>query len=65
MVGRLDARVREGGLSNLETRVMDDHDLELEDNSFDISASQFGIMLFPGRPRALAELARVTKPGGR
>ena len=65
MVGRLDARAREGGLSNLETRVMDGHDLELEDDSFDISASQFGIMLFPDRPRALAELARVTKPGGR
>jgi len=65
MVGRLDARIREGGLSNLETRVMDGHALELEDDTFDITASQFGIMLFPDRPRALAELARVTRPGGR
>ena len=43
---------------------MDGHSLELEDNTFDISGSQFGIMLFPDRPRALAELVRVTKPGG-
>lgn len=64
MVGRLKARAREEGLSNLESRVMDGHSLELEDNTFDISGSQFGIMLFPDRPRALGELARVTKPGG-
>lgn len=64
MVGRLNARAREEGLSNLESRVMDGHRLELEDDTFDISASQWGIMLFPDRPRALGELARVTKPGG-
>jgi ubiquinone/menaquinone biosynthesis C-methylase UbiE len=64
MVRRLNARAREQGLSNLESRVMDGHNLELEDNTFDVSGSQFGIMLFPDRPRALGELARVTKPGG-
>jgi ubiquinone/menaquinone biosynthesis C-methylase UbiE len=64
MVGRLNARARMEGLSNLESRVMDGHNLELEDNTFDIAGSQFGIMLFPDRPRALGELARVTKPGG-
>jgi ubiquinone/menaquinone biosynthesis C-methylase UbiE len=64
MVGRLNARAREEGLSNLESRVMDGHNLELEDNTFDISGSQLGIMLFPDRPRALGELARVTRPGG-
>jgi ubiquinone/menaquinone biosynthesis C-methylase UbiE len=65
MVDRLTARVRNEGLSNLETRLMDGHALELEDDSFDICASQFGIMLLPDRRRALGELARVTKPGGR
>lgn len=64
MVDRLNAHAREEGLSNLESRVMDGHHLELEDDTFDISASQFGIMLFPDRPRAMGELARVTKPGG-
>jgi SAM-dependent methyltransferase len=52
------------GGSKRPGRVMDGHNLELEDNTFDISGSQLGIMLFPDRPRALGELARVTKPGG-
>ncbi|MEX2542705.1 MAG: methyltransferase domain-containing protein [Trueperaceae bacterium] len=65
MIERLQARARDEGLSNLEGRVMDGHALELEDDGFDIAGSQFGVMLFPDLPRALAELARVTKPGGR
>lgn len=65
MVQRLNARAREEELSNLEGRVMDGHALELEGDTFDVSASQFGVMLFPDLPRGLSELARVTKPGGR
>lgn len=65
MVERLGARARAEGLSNLESRVMDGHNLELEDDTFDISGSQFGIMIFPDRPRALAELVRVTRAGGK
>ncbi len=65
MVVRLNARASDQALSNLECRVMDGHDLELEDDTFDVSGSQFGIMLFPDRQRALGELARVTKPGGK
>ena len=65
MIDRLEARARSEGLSTLEARVMDGHALELNDNTFDISASQFGVMLFPDLPRALRELVRVTKSGGR
>lgn len=65
MVERLRVRGREAGLSNLEGRVMDGHELALEDNRFDISGSQYGVMLFPDLPRALAEMVRVTKVGGR
>ena len=65
MVERLDARARKEGLVDVEVRVMDSHALKLEDDTFDISGSQYGIMLFPDLPRALSELARVTKPGGR
>ena len=65
MVERLNARARQEGLSNLEGRVMDGHALELEDNTFDISGSQWGVMLFPDLPRGLRELVRVTKPGGK
>jgi ubiquinone/menaquinone biosynthesis C-methylase UbiE len=65
MVERLESRAGREGLSNLEARVMDGHALELEDNTFDISGSQFGVMLFPDLPRGLSELVRVTRPGGR
>jgi SAM-dependent methyltransferase len=30
-----------------------------------MAGSQYGVMLFPDLPRALSEMARVTKPGGR
>jgi ubiquinone/menaquinone biosynthesis C-methylase UbiE len=64
MIERLNARAREEGLLNLKGRVMDGHALELEDDTFDISGSQLGVMLFPDLPRGLSELARVTKRGG-
>ena len=65
MIERLLARAREAGLDNVEARVMDGHALELEDDAFDVSGSQFGVMLFPDLPHALEEMVRVTKPGGR
>jgi ubiquinone/menaquinone biosynthesis C-methylase UbiE len=64
MLERLKARVRAEGLE-LETRVMDGHALELDDDSFDVSGSQFGVMLLPNMRRGVSELARVTRPGGR
>jgi ubiquinone/menaquinone biosynthesis C-methylase UbiE len=65
MLERFAARVREEGLSGAEARVMDCHALQLEDDTFDVTASQFGVMLVPDQPRALQEMVRVTKPGGR
>lgn len=65
MVEQLEARARAEGLSDLETRIMDGHALELEDDTFDITCSQFGVMLFPVFERGLREMVRVTKPGGR
>ena len=57
-------RAREEGL-DVETRVMDGHALELDDDSFDMAGSQFGVMLFPDMPKGIGEMARVVKPGGR
>lgn len=65
MVERLERKARELGLSNLEARAMDGTALELDDESFDMACSQWGIMLFPDRRKGLAEMARVTKPGGK
>jgi len=65
MIARLEMRGREEELPNLKARVMDGHHLDLEDESFDVAASQFGVMLFPDLPRALREMVRVTRPGGK
>lgn len=64
MLERLKARALQEGL-NIETHVMDGHALELDDNIFDMSGSQFGVMLFADMPRGISELVRVTKLGGR
>jgi SAM-dependent methyltransferase len=65
MIERFEARVRDEGLSQAEGRVMDCHALDLPDDSFEVTGSQFGVMLVPDQPRALGEMVRVTKPGGR
>jgi ubiquinone/menaquinone biosynthesis C-methylase UbiE len=64
MLKLLEARARKEEL-NIETRVMDGHHLDLEDNSFDMAGSQFGVMLFPDMPKGISEMVRVVKPGGR
>jgi ubiquinone/menaquinone biosynthesis C-methylase UbiE len=65
MVERFQARVRQEGLRGAEGRVMDCHALELPDDHFDVTGSQLGVMLVPDQPRALREMVRVTRPGGR
>ncbi|MEZ5288224.1 MAG: methyltransferase domain-containing protein [Vicinamibacterales bacterium] len=39
--------------------------LPFDDGAFDAVVSQFGFMFFENKPRALAEMMRVLKPGGR
>jgi ubiquinone/menaquinone biosynthesis C-methylase UbiE len=65
MIERFEARVREEGLGDAQGRVMDCHALALPDDGFDVTGSLFGVMLVPDQPRALREMVRVTKPGGR
>ena len=65
MVARFEARAREERLTKATGRVMDCHALDLPDESFDVAGSQFGVMLVPDQPRALREMVRVTRPGGR
>lgn len=65
MIERFQARVRDESLRDAEARVMDCHALDLPDDSFDVTGSQFGVMLVPDQPRALREMVRVTRPGGR
>jgi SAM-dependent methyltransferase len=64
MIECCEARARSEGL-DVEGQVMDCHALALPDDAFDVTGSQFGVMLVPDQPRALREMARVTRPGGR
>jgi ubiquinone/menaquinone biosynthesis C-methylase UbiE len=64
MLELLRARASEERL-DIETRVMDGHALALDADSYDMAGSQFGVMLFPDMPRAIREMVRVVKPGGR
>lgn len=64
MLARLHQRAVAAGLE-IETHEMDGHNLAFETDTFDVTGSQFGVMLFPDLPRGLQEMVRVTKPGGR
>jgi SAM-dependent methyltransferase len=64
MIERLGARARAEGLANVEGRVMDGQALALAGDTFDVSASQHGVTMFPDLGAGLAEMVRVTRPGG-
>jgi ubiquinone/menaquinone biosynthesis C-methylase UbiE len=64
MIDRFNARAAAEGL-DAEGRVMDCHALDLPDDRYDVTGSQFGVMLVPDQAQALREMVRVTKPGGR
>lgn len=51
--------------SNLKTRVMDAERLDLPPSSCDLITCAFAATSFPDVPRAVAEMMRVLKPGGR
>jgi ubiquinone/menaquinone biosynthesis C-methylase UbiE len=59
------ARARGLTADQFEARVMDGEHLELPDASFDAVLSRLGLIYFPDRPQALAEIRRVLRPGGR
>ena len=64
MIANFNAGVVAEGLDAVG-RVMDCHALDLPDDSYDVTGSQFGVMLVPDQAQALREMVRVTKPGGR
>lgn len=53
------------GLENVETQPMDGEALTLEDESFDAVISRVGLIYFPDQQKALREMLRVLKPGGK
>jgi SAM-dependent methyltransferase len=53
------------GLTNIECRMADAEALPFSSGEFDRVTCRFGIMFFPNIPKAMAEIRRVLKPGGR
>ena len=51
--------------STVDFRVGDAQALPFEDHAFDVVLSVFGVIFAPDQERAMAELLRVTRPGGR
>jgi len=58
-------RASKRGLTNVEYMQADVHALPFADASFDRVTSRLGVMFFGDLPKALGEMYRVLKPGGR
>src|ERR1700744_3696001 len=59
------ARDKARGLANVETVAADACALPFPDASFDAVSCRMGFMFFPSMERAVREMVRVLKPGGR
>jgi SAM-dependent methyltransferase len=55
----------QAGFQNIDTAVMDGENLTLEDESFNTVISRVGLIYFPDQQKALTEMLRVLKPGGK
>jgi ubiquinone/menaquinone biosynthesis C-methylase UbiE len=58
-------RAHQRGLTNMNFEVADVHHLPFPDAGFDLVTSRCAVMFFSDLPRALGEMRRVLKPGGR
>jgi SAM-dependent methyltransferase len=56
---------RKAGLTNVETRVMNAENLELDADSFDAVICRMALMLFSAPDKALNRMRRVVQPGGK
>lgn len=56
---------KQAGLENIETKVMDGENLTVPDSTFDAVISRVGLIYFPDQQRALKEMLRVLKSGGK
>src|SRR6201999_3662844 len=65
MLAKAKSRVSEQKLSNVEgLAVMDAEKLEFPDDAFDVVMAQYVVSAVPNPEAALAEFARVLRPGG-
>jgi SAM-dependent methyltransferase len=61
----LDVAKRHLSAPNITWDTVDMTDIPYEDNRFDLIVCQFGLMLVPEKLKALTEMHRVLRPGGR
>jgi ubiquinone/menaquinone biosynthesis C-methylase UbiE len=65
MLDEAQAAAKEKGLENIEFRPEDAHNLTAPNGTFDIVASRFAVHHFYDAKKALFEMCRVLKPGGK
>jgi ubiquinone/menaquinone biosynthesis C-methylase UbiE len=64
MIAQVERRIREAGLTNVETHVASAYDLPIDDESVDRAFLITVLPEVPDQAQALAELRRVLRPGG-
>ncbi len=60
-----DKAAQKAGLKNIQTKVMDGENLDVPEASFDTVISRVGLIYFPDQQKALQEMKRALKPGGK
>lgn len=65
LIGVARNKARDAGFSDIHFQEGDAEALPFADASFDVVVSTCGHMFAPDQPKVAAELARVTRPGGR
>ena len=65
MVATANQKAKARGVANCEFQVMDGEELTFKSGMFDVAVSKWGLMYFPDCHKALKEVLRVLKPGGR
>lgn len=65
MLAQAEKSAQEKRLDNIEFRIEDVHNMNFADHSFDIVVSRFAVHHFAEVHKALREMCRVLKPGGK
>jgi len=64
MIDYLRSKIDQKGMGHIHAATMDGQALHVEDNSFDVAFSVFGVCFFPDRIAGFRELFRAIRPGG-
>ena len=65
MINELKKDLDADGITNAKAITMDAENLDFPDQSFDAAVCGLGLFFMPNSDRAVAEIARVLRPGGR